>query len=368
MRTFLYIWLFCRGAAEFSEVHDLGNAFATGLCILPGADPIVSFPKWGATVAPDQPKFALAYVRDKVLEPFEGLRSVDEDDAGNPKKDLVSVQALFCPPPGSDGAQVMWVLDSGKSPMDQELLDGAAKLLKVIVQKDGRAGTVERVYTFKKDIAPDTSYLNDVRVDGKGFAYITDSNSGTILILELVTGVVHVWKDERMQPKLDEGEKFMIGDKDMSFMLVAVDGIAYSSLDDMLYWKPVTRSQLFRIPAQKLRDSHKIGFMGAAEAVESAGTVGFHDGIDADEDGNVYLTDLANGGIQVRSVHGEIALVTEKGAMHWPDCVIAAKDSLWVLTTQVHLMPFLNDGKDMRTAGNKLLYMPRQPHWHAEEL
>jgi len=44
--------------------------------------------------------------------------------------------------------------------------------------------------------------------------------------------------------------------------------------------------------------------------------------------------------------------------MPWPDCVIHSEGSVYVLTTQVHLLPFLNDGKDMRKEGNKLLKMP----------
>ena len=77
----------------------------------------------------------------------------------------------------------MWVLDSGTSPGSGALPEGGAKLLKVSLNLEGSRGRVERIYTFPHSVVPLTAYLNDVRVDGKGFAYITDSNSALIVRL-----------------------------------------------------------------------------------------------------------------------------------------------------------------------------------------
>ena len=55
----------------------------------------------------------------------------------------------------------------------QEPAPGTAKLLKVSLNLDGSGGKVDRIYTFPDAVLPKTGYLNDVRVDGKGFAYIT---------------------------------------------------------------------------------------------------------------------------------------------------------------------------------------------------
>ncbi|CAE8711739.1 unnamed protein product [Polarella glacialis] len=343
-----------RAEATFTEIANFGKMVATGLCKLPGLDPIVSFPKWGSALLPDQPKFALAVMHSSGgLTPFHGLRSMEDVDDGDPRTDLVSIQALHCPQSGTE----MWILDSGKGIGDPDLAHGAAKLIRVRVRENGLSGRVLRVYTFPKDVVTGGSYLNDVRTDGRGFAYITDSNLGHILVLNLYDGKVLPWADMRMKAHLEAGEKFEVDGKDLSSKLqVPVDGIAYSEQDDMLYWKPVTRSSLYRVPAGVLRNAHRLGFDVAVEGqVEDVGKLGFHDGLDADSKGNVYLTDLANGAIQRRSADGKVSWVSEKGAMSWPDCVIASEDAVYVLTTQVHLMPFLNDGVDLRKEPNKLL-------------
>ena len=76
-------------------------------------------------------------------------------------------------------------------------------------------------------------------------------------------------------------------------MPVAVDGIAYSPVDDLLYWKPVTRSSLFSTPGQTLRAAHGASkgvaldmTAGNASVVEYMG-YGFHDGLDAGQHGEV---------------------------------------------------------------------------------
>lgn len=356
--------------ASEEELHDFGKALATGLCKLPGLKPIVSFPQWGKEVTPDQPDFSLGVVHGKnFLKPFQG----------SPRHvflELVSVQSLFC---SQTNPGVMWVLDSGHSPGGQNLTEAAAKLLKVSLMPSGGEGRLDRIYTFPRSVLPPTGYLNDVRVDGKGFAYITDSNSGSIVVLSLASGKSHVWTDERMSVHLESGEKFQIGEKDMSFLPAQVDGIAYSKFDDMLYWKPVVRSSLYGIKAQRVRDAFETqeacvslnndscrnklaGMSSLVRDVNDMGKVGFHDGLDADLQGNVYLTDLVQGSIQCLARNGTLSLMTDQQAMHWPDCVIVAEGSLFVLTTQVHLMPFLNEGKDLRQDGNKLLRIPVPSH------
>jgi len=315
-------------SAKVTEVFDLGKSVATGLCKLPGLDPIISFPKWGDAMLPDQPKMALAYIDSKEgMKEFKitRMQSFDASDKPNVAKDLVNVQSLFCPsyktipPKGQMRVNVMWALDAGKGPSDPTLGADAAKLMRIGVSLDGKTGFVERTWTFPKNLAPDGAYLNDVRVDEEGFAYITDSNSGTIIVYNLQWRGEHeghprgrVFDIEQMKPKLNQGESFKIGEKDLAAFQVGVDGIAYSKGDDMLYWKPVTRSSLYRTPAGLLREGEFHGFAYAEEGTEEVGTLGFHDGIDADMNGNVYLTDLSNGAIQKRDKKGQVSYIPRK--------------------------------------------------------
>ena len=41
--------------------------------------------------------------------------------------------------------------------------------------------------------------------------------------------------------------RFEINGMDIGVLRTPIDGIAYSSRDDLLYWKPVTRSSMFSV-------------------------------------------------------------------------------------------------------------------------
>mmetsp|Transcript_32344 Transcript_32344/g.72493 ORF Transcript_32344/g.72493 Transcript_32344/m.72493 type:complete len:361 (-) Transcript_32344:72-1154(-) len=339
-----------------SVIYDFGKAAPTGLCVREGMGPIVSFPRWGDQVLADQPEYAVGVVELDVVVPMRGLKGVHQKDA-DPVKDLVSVQALYCDP--NNRTAPLWVLDTGTSLVEPTLAEGAAKLVQVELREHGEVGMVKRTYTFSKEVVPDGSTLNDVRFDQSGFAYITDSGLGGIVVLDLATGVARRWSDERMKAKLRDGEHFVVQGHNLDSFQIAVDGIAYSALDDFLYWKPITHTTLYRTKASTIREGFPSGdFSAATKATQDLGIFGFHDGLDADRDGGLYLTDVEKGAIQWRAADGTKTWLSPQGGMIWPDAVIAGRTGIYVLTTQVHLLPFVNDGKDGREIGNQLLFVP----------
>lgn len=357
----------CAAAAPTApeELYDFGKILSTGICKMAGRHPIVSFPKWGKEMAPDQLKLTLVIIHPRLgAMHFQGLSGIEEveKDKRDPTQHLVNVQSMYCPP--HDWGTI-WMLDSGHGPTDDTAPLGATKLLRVRLDDNGGGGAIERIYTFPEEIVSNKSYLSDVRVDKSGFAYITDSNLGKIIVLNLESATVLAWSDERMQSTLKDEDKFEIDGVDVPLRTgTNVDSIAYSGIDDMLFFKPMTRNNLYRVSCKVLRDSHRQGViedLGALGHIEDLGSFGFHDGLEADEQGNLYMTDLGKGAIQKRAVDGKTSWISEPGLMPWPGAVTVSENNVFVLTTQIHLMPFLHEGKDMRVkdddkvSGNKLL-------------
>ena len=98
----------------------------------------------------------------------------------SPGSRFVSVNAAF-----TDSAGDLWVVDLGTLGFgaDATVVPDGPKL----VQFDPVARNVRQVYGLGEEIAPQGSYLNDVRV-GRHHAYLTELGKGAIIVIELRSG------------------------------------------------------------------------------------------------------------------------------------------------------------------------------------
>jgi hypothetical protein len=82
-----------------------------------------------------------------------------------------------------DDQDALWVLDPA-SPKTEAVVKGGPKLVKIDL-----ATRVTQSVIFDEDVAPERSYLNDVRLDTKtGHAFITESGTGAIIVVDLKSG------------------------------------------------------------------------------------------------------------------------------------------------------------------------------------
>src|SRR5205085_9255865 len=93
---------------------------------------------------------------------------------------FVCVQSVF-----ADWRGNLWVLDPA-APATAQVVAGGPKLVRIDLATDD----VADVLGFDDEIAPQGSYLNDVRLSPDGrFAYITDSGArGAIVVVDLEGG------------------------------------------------------------------------------------------------------------------------------------------------------------------------------------
>src|SRR4051812_8523485 len=145
-------------------------------------------------------KYSLVEIVDGKPRPYpnEEMNNWKQGDGGKTK--WVCVQAVYI-----DDQDTMWVVDPA-CPQMKEVYQGSHKLVRINLSTN----EVEQTYFFE-GIASDKSYLNDVRVDtSKGFAYLTNSNEGGILVVDFASGKIRQLLQDHYSVKSDPSFTFQI--------------------------------------------------------------------------------------------------------------------------------------------------------------
>jgi sugar lactone lactonase YvrE len=238
----------------------------------------------------------------------------------------------------ADGRGGLWALDPG-APGFQGPLPGAAKLVHINLATN----EVVRIYPFDETAAPQGSYLNDVRIDhAHGYAYMTDSGRGGLVVLNLETGEAYRVLDDHPST-LAEDVAPMIGDRPWRVAgsgevpRIHSDGIALDRDAQYLYYHALTGYHSYRVPTRALRELRDAPDQLAA-AVEDLGSDAITDGMHLDAAGNLYFTALEYDGILKRTPRGDLQPVVIDPRLRWPDSLAIGPDgALYITTSQIHL-------------------------------
>lgn len=239
---------------------------------------------------------------------------------------FVCVQSVFV-----DDRNFLWVLDAG-NPYLQGVRAGAAKLLCIDLASD----TVRRVYAFGDLKLSPARYLNDVRVDTEaGFAYISESGVGSLIVVDLASGKSRLVLDQDASTAC-EGLTFVVEGRTVS-LTIHCDGIALTRDRTSLYYKPLSAAQLFRIETRFLRDT-SLSTSALSSQVQFVANVGVCDGMEFGIDGTLYLTSLEHNAIKRLSPDLTLDTVIQDTRIKWPDSIaITGDQTLYFTTSQIHL-------------------------------
>ncbi len=300
----------------------------TGLAVASDGRLFVNYPRWSDNV----PVSVAELVNGNPI-PFPDTVMNSWESGKDPAKHLVCVQALFI-----DKKNRLWILDPA-NPKFKGAIPNGPKLLQV----DLASNSVVRTYRFGSDIAPENSYLNDVRIDTQHeFAYITDSKDGALIVLDLKTGEARRRLDNHPSTA-SEDVVLTIGGKPWlrngTKIHVHSDGIAYDSISGYVYYQALTGRTMYRIKASSLRQfdlSEK-----ALEAnVETVGQTGAADGIIFGPDNKVYISALELDAILHTTPEGKVETVIQDKAIAWPDSFSFGPDNkLYFTTSRIHEGP-----------------------------
>lgn len=313
----------------------------TGVAISKNGRLFTDYPLWAG---PHQYSLVEVFPGNKVKPyPDVAMNNWKKGDDGQNK--WVCVQAVYI-----DNDNVMWVIDPA-APKLGKVYQQSYKLVRINLNTN----KVERTYGFAGGPVDEHSYLNDVRVDTKKqIAYITNSGTGGIVVVDLKSGKVRQLLQNHYSVHTNKDFKFMIDGHEMKQDGQPVkfdsDGIALTPDGGYLYYKPLTDTKLYRIKTAALLNDTLSG-QKLKGYVEDLGKFVVTDGMIFDKKGNLYLGDVQNSSIVKISPDLKMTTVIKDPRLIWPDSYSISDDGyLYVSCSQIQKTPDHNAGVNKRTS------------------
>jgi sugar lactone lactonase YvrE len=324
-----------------SEVARSDKYQWTGVAATKDGRMFVTYPRWDGPY-----RWAVAEVfeggkdgsggREPKPYPNEEWNAWQPGDGQNNANHFVCVQSVYV-----DDRDRMWVLDPA-SPQMKGVVENGPKL----VQIDTGTNRVVRVISFDPAVAPEKSYLNDVRVDTRDeTAFITDSGMGALVVVDLKTGRARRVLGEHPSTKVEQGFVPVIEGRELPEAKtgrvpeIHADSLALDTQNNVLYWKALVGQDLYSIDTEVLKDAGATAEQVAA-AVKTRGRVGASDGFEIDSQGNLYITTIESDAITVRRPDGSVETLVSDPRLAWPDSFAWLPDGrLLVTTSQIHRTP-----------------------------
>ncbi|HEX8914688.1 MAG TPA: L-dopachrome tautomerase-related protein [Humisphaera sp.] len=324
-----------------------GPQYPVGVAVSRTGRMFVAYPRWE-----DPVQFTVGEVRDgkEVAYPSQEMNSGEND----PEK-LFSAQSVVVDP-----ADRLWVVDTGSVDMKPHKGPQWPKLVGI----DLTTNKVFKTIHFPPTVAHAGTYLNDVRFDlrrgAEGTAYITDSSVGGpngIIVVDLasgrsirrLSGHPSTEADKTFAAQM-EGEPMLQrkpGEPPKQ-ALIGSDGIAVSADGSRVFYCPLSSRTLYSVDAAVLADPSKSD-ADVAATIRSEKRTFASDGLDADAQGRVYLTDWEHNAVVVRNPDGQFRTLVHDERLWWPDSLsIGADGYLYVSATQLHRQRKYHNGEDRR--------------------
>lgn len=323
---------------QLEEVFADATYQLTGIAVSKANRVFVNYPYWL-----DNHSYSVVEVKDGKPVPYPNAEwnSFEKGEDGQNK--FVTVQSVV-----TDDQGFLWVVDAAGIGLGK-VYQNSAKVLKINLAND----QIEKIYRFPEGVVGEDVYINDIRVDNEnGFAYLTNSNTGGIVVLNIQNGESRLVLANTPAVKSDPNYHFSpLGTElkkgDGSLLKVNSDGIALTPDNQYLYFKPLTDNKLYGIKTDLLRD-FKTSENVLNKSVEDLGKFITTDGMIFDKNGNLYLGDLEkNSIVKITPDLKMHTIVKDDDKLIWPDSYSISDDGyLYISNSQIQLMPWFHDGKE----------------------
>ena len=324
---------------------------ATGVAVTKDGRIFLSFPRW----TEDSP-ISVAELRNGQITPYpdaetNSWRNALKDKV-EAKNHFVCVQTIE-----ADHSGHLWVLDPA-APAMGALVPGGAKMVKIDLTSNKLVQTI----FFDDQVAPQGSYLNDVRFspDDK-VAYLTDSGAkGALVVVDLTNGKARRVLDGDPSTQADPNITVTWNGKplrrpDGRGVDFNADGIALSLDGKTLYWQAIKGKNLYRLPTSTLNPGLTTAVTpetfedkSLRGKVEIAGENGPADGlIISKQNGKMYVTGPQTNSIGVRDLTttGTPTIVVQDEKLHWPDTFSEGADgTIFFTTSHIQDSAFYKEG------------------------
>ncbi len=302
----------------------------TGVAVARDGRVFVNFPRW----TEDSP-VSVAEVKAGKLVPYpdegwNGWRNAKKDEV-TPEDHWVCVQSVV-----ANGGS-LWVLDPA-APALEKIVKGGPKL----VQIDLGTNKVVRTYPFSEQVAPEGTYLNDIRFSPDGeWGYLTDSGRGALLTINLKSGEIRRMLDGVSSTTAQKGVVVRTDGRDLRRPdgvqpVFNADGLALSPDGATLYWQSISSRVLYSVPTAFLRDA-SLSPADLEAKVAKAGDTVLADGLWISSRGQFFLTSVEDNSVRLRGADGTLVPVVQDARLRWPDSMAEGPDGR-IYVTGSHIM------------------------------
>ena len=279
------------------------------------------------------------------------------DGAARPYPDAASQGRLFETPLGVvvDRQHRLWTVDPGHHGF------GTPRVLAF----DLATGEVVVDHAFEADIAPWGSFVQDLQVapDG-GTVYLADVSfwrkRPAIIVLDVASGTARRVLEHHPSVTAQDWiirtpTKPMVFFGGLAAMKPGVDGIAVSTDGAWLTYGAMSHDTLYRVPTSALRDP-RFADDDIARQVEDLGPKPLSDGLSADLEGGVWITDVEHGAVMRRAPDGALATWVRTPDVRWADALSFGPDG-WLYLADSALPDVVMRSRDqMRSAAPYRVY------------
>lgn len=309
----------------------------TGVTVSETGRIFVCFPRWTEDAPVSVAELVDGAPRPYPDEEWNAWRNARKNEV-SPTDHWVCVQSVV-----ADGRGSLWVLDPA-APGQDRVVPGGPKLVRIDLASD----RVARTIAFGEDVAPQGSYLNDVRISPDGrHAYITESGArGAIVVVDLEDGSARRVLDGHPSTQLEKDVVVTVDGKplrrtDGRGVEFSADGIALSRDGRHLYWQALTGKTLYRIETAALVDA-SLPSAELGERVERVGENGVSDGLWIDGQGRMYISALEEDALKVRE-GDDVRTLLRDARLRWPDTFSEGPDgAIYVTASRIMDMSFFD--------------------------
>lgn len=219
----------------------------------------------------------------------------------------------------------LWVIDHGTHGF------GTPRLLAI----DLLTNEIVHDHRFDGEAAPGGSFLQDLQVSPDGHTvFIADVSfwrkRPAIVVHDVATATDRRVLESHPSVKaqnwiITTPAKRMVFFGGLAAMKPGIDGIAITPDGAWLAYGAMSHDTLFRVPTSALLDS-SLGDVSIASKVEAIGVKPLSDGLSADLEGGIWITDVEHGAVLRMDPDGKLETWIETPRVRWADALSFGPD------------------------------------------
>ncbi len=305
-----------------------GPRQVTGVAVSARGRIFVNFPRWEEDVAISVAEVgangALTPYPDR---PWNAFRNADAAAAA-PGRSFVCVQSVTV-----DAQDRLWVLDPAAPGLTFEV-QGGPKLVCI----DLATNAVKRIYRFGPDVAPQGSYLNDIRftADGRRGVMTNSGAPGCLIAFDVETGAARRVLVGHPSTQFDKTVTITVSGKPLRMLdgqpaHFSADGIMLDADDRTVFWQATTGQTMYKVPLAALFD-RTLSAEALGAKVQVAAKTFVTDGYWSSRRAGMLLTAAEEFAVRRMEPDGRFTTLVQDPRLLWPDSMAEGPDGAIYVT------------------------------------